>query len=668
MFIKGKGFYLALPLLVVVLAKMLHPILYVFLIFYFIFLYLKHFKILLSVSLLLSFLLFLFFYLPQPLNQNEISGKVVSKDDQSIVVKRGYHKVKVYGEFKNISLFDDISLIGKPYNFHQIQNDYAFHYQCYLYSLNIFDTLQLEKIKSNQHQDHLYHYLEKRIKTSSKVKSLLSLFILGTKDEQMKEYYQKLTQLSIVHLFALSGMHLTILQKWLMNFLKFFFSKKGQKYISLILIGVYMFSIPYNISYLRAYLMLFLPMIFGKWLNQLDIFSFLTVGMLMYNPYLIYNLSFIFSYLIYFFILLLQNQKAGKYYLFLGSIPIIISIQHVLPVFSFLIGIFLMPYIEMIYKSMLYYLLLGKYVLPFLSLEYELLLKMIAFIYDFSFTLPFSQPTLFFIGVYYYLYLKGIYKLNVNRKVTQEVCLLLSVLLAFYFYPYYNMKGQVVMIDVGQGDCFFIQQPYARGNVLIDTGGLQKSDLATSRLIPYLQSQGVFYLDAVFISHEDYDHCGALASLKEHFKVKKVLYDFKKKKIGDLVFKNLALDKYYTNSNDRSSIIYVTINHLNYLFTGDISKEVESDLYQTYHHLDVDVLKVAHHGSSSSSSEDLFKMIDPKVALISVGKNNRYRHPSYLTLKRLEAYGVKIYRSDLQGMVKIVYYGGKNYVMTSSGF
>ena len=668
MFIKGKGFYLALPLLVVVLAKMLHPILYVFLIFYFIFLYLKHFKILLSVSLLLSFLLFLFFYLPQPLNQNEISGKVVSKDDQSIVVKRGYHKVKVYGEFKNISLFDDISLIGKPYNFHQIQNDYAFNYQYYLYSLNNFDTLQLEKIKSNQHQDHLYHYLEKRIKTSSKVKSLLSLFILGTKDEQMKEYYQKLTQLSIVHLFALSGMHLTILQKWLMNFLKFFFSKKGQKCISLILIGVYMFSIPYNISYLRAYLMLFLPMIFGKWLNQLDIFSFLTVGMLMYNPYLIYNLSFIFSYLIYFFILLLQNQKAGKYYLFLGSIPIIISIQHVLPVFSFLIGIFLMPYIEMIYKSMLYYLLLGKYVLPFLSLEYELLLKMIAFIYDFSFTLPFSQPTLFFIGVYYYLYLKGIYKLNVNRKVTQEVCLLLSVLLAFYFYPYYNMKGQVVMIDVGQGDCFFIQQPYARGNVLIDTGGLQKSDLATSRLIPYLQSQGVFYLDAVFISHEDYDHCGALASLKEHFKVKKVLYDFKKKKIGDLVFKNLALDKYYTNSNDRSSIIYVTINHLNYLFTGDISKEVESDLYQTYHHLDVDVLKVAHHGSSSSSSEDLFKMIDPKVALISVGKNNRYRHPSYLTLKRLEAYGVKIYRSDLQGMVKIVYYGGKNYVMTSSGF
>lgn len=668
MFIKGKGFYIAFPLVIVILAKMLHPILYVFLIFYFIFLYFKCSKIILGISFILSFLLFIFFYLPQPLNQTEITGKIVNKDEKSIVVKKGYHKVKVYGEFQDVSLFDEISLIGKTYTYRQAKNDNAFNYQNYLYSLNIFDTLQLEKIKSYRHQKHIYSILENKIKTSTKVKSLLSLFILGTKDEQMKIYYQKLTKLSIVHLFALSGMHLAVLQKWLMNFLKFFCSKKNQKIISLLLIGMYMLMIPYNISYLRAYLMLLLPMLFNKWLNQLDLFSLLTVGMLIYNPYLIYNLSFIFSYLIYFFILLLQDQQAGKYYLFLGSIPIIISIQHVLPVFSFLIGILLMPYIEIIYKSMLYYLLLGKYVLPFLSLEYEILLKVIDFIYDFSFSLSFSQPTLFFIGSYYYLYLKGIYKLNINRKPTREICLLLSVLIAFYFYPYYNMKGQVMMIDVGQGDCFFIQQPYARGNVLIDTGGLQNSDIATSRLIPYLQSQGVFYLDAVFISHGDFDHCGALDSLTEHFKVKKVIYSFKEKKVGDLVFKNIALDKHYTSLNDQSNVIYVTINGLNYLFTGDISKEVESDLYQVYHHLDVDVLKVAHHGSSSSSSDDLFKMIEPKMAFISVGENNRYKHPSYLTLKRLEAYGIKIFRSDKQGMVKIVYYGGKNYVMTSRGF
>ena len=83
-----------------------------------------------------------------------------------------------------------------------------------------------------------------------------------------------------------------------------------------------------------------------------------------------------------------------------------------------------------------------------------------------------------------------------------------------------------------KGIVFFIQQPYARGNVLIDTGGLQKSDLATSRLIPLFTKFRVFFIwIAVFISHEDYDHCGALASFERNiFKVKKViLMNFKKK-------------------------------------------------------------------------------------------------------------------------------------------
>ncbi|MFQ9072680.1 MAG: DNA internalization-related competence protein ComEC/Rec2, partial [Faecalibacillus faecis] len=169
--------------------------------------------------------------------------------------------------------------------------------------------------------------------------------------------------------------------------------------------------------------------------------------------------------MIYFFILLLQNQKAGKYYLFLGSVPIIISIQHALPVFSFLTAPLLMPIVEVIYQTMLYYLILGKPILYILSFEYEILLKMIDFLTDFSFSLHFSQPTFFFIGVYYYLYLKGIYKINMQRKIHQELSLLFAVLLAFYFYPFYNMKGQVVMIDVGQGDCFFIQQPFHKGNI-----------------------------------------------------------------------------------------------------------------------------------------------------------------------------------------------------------
>lgn len=662
MSLKGKMFYICFPLFLIVLTKMIHSVFIVFLGIYFCFLFKRFSKGFGLGILLITIIAFLCFLLPQPLNKTEISGKVVGLDEKSVILKTGYHKVKVYGEFKDISMYDTVSLVGKEYTLNESGNDYGFNYQNYLYSLNIFDTLKLEKIISLKHTTHPYHSLEKKIKIKSKVSSLLSLFILGVKDEQMKDYYEKLTKLSLVHLFALSGMHLMILQKFINQLTKFFFSKRIQKMIALVFIGLYLSIIPYNISFLRAYLMMLFVPLFKRIFNPLDLFSLLTVGMLFYNPYLIYNLSFIFSYTIYFFILLLQRQEKGKYYLFLGSVPIIISIQHALPVFSFLTAPLLMPMVEVVYQTMLYYLILGKPILYVLSFEYEILLKMIDFLTDFSFSFHFSQPTFFFIGVYYYLYLKGIYKINMQRKIHQELFLLLGILLAFYFYPFYNMKGQVVMIDVGQGDCFFIQQPFNKGNILIDTGGLKNTDVATKRIIPYLESQGVFSLDAVFISHQDFDHCGALESLKTHFKVKEVIEDFKEKRVGNLCFKNLALDKRYLNENDRSSIIYVTINHLNYLFTGDISQEVERDLYQMYQKLDVDVLKVAHHGSKTSSSDDLFKMMDPKIALISVGKNNFYRHPSYATLKRLKSYGVRIYRSDEMGMVKIVCYGEKNYV------
>ena len=215
---------------------------------------------------------------------------------------------KVYGEFKEIKMYDEITLIGKPYVINETGNDYAFNYQNYLYSLNIFDILKLEQVISLKHVTHPYHYLEKKVKTKTKVSSLLSLFILGAKDEQMKNYYEKLTKLSLVHLFALSGMHLMILQKWLNHLTKFFFSKRMQNIVSLVVIGFYLSIIPYNISFLRAYLMMLLVQLFKRIFNPLDLFSLLTVGMLFYNPYLIYNLSFIFSYTIYFFILLLQKK------------------------------------------------------------------------------------------------------------------------------------------------------------------------------------------------------------------------------------------------------------------------------------------------------------------------------------------------------------------------
>ena len=662
MSLKGKIIYFVVPVFFYVLAKMIHHVFYAFIFVYFLYCF-RCFSLQKMITIVLFFVITtIIFRVPQVHPIDHIEGKVVAVDTDYIVIQDGYEKAKVYGTFKNVNIGDKIAVTGKEQEISLPANDHAFHYQHYLYSLNIFHTLKLTQITYHQKNDGFYLFLQRRVNQNKDISSLASLFVLGTKDEAMEEFYEKLLDLSLVHLFALSGMHLNVLKQWLQQFLKFFFSKRSQNIISIVLIGIYLSIIPYNISFLRAYFMMLLPMIFHRYFNKLDIFLLLTLLMLFYNPYIIFHLSFLFSYSVYFFILLFQNNKKMKYLLLLAAIPIVLSVNYKINVLSLLLSVSLMPFIEMIYKSILYYIIFGKYIVPLVILLYQCFEIIIRFLYQNAFYFYFPQPTLFFILIYYVLYLKIILKVNMKRTFQKELSCLLGLLLAFYFYPYYNMQGKVVMINVGQGDCFLIKQPFSLGNILIDTGGLKNRDLATGTIIPYLYSEGIKKLDAVFISHEDFDHCGALQSLLQHFPVKKVIYDFKKIKIGQLSFYNLALDKNYEDENDRSSIIYVCINHLYYLFTGDISEKVEHDLCIKYKELKVDVLKVSHHGSFSATSQELLKLIKPKVALISAGKNNIYHHPHVDVIQRLNDYDIHVYRSDQMGMVSIVYYGKDNYI------
>lgn len=662
MSVKGNMLILGLPLFFYILARMIHPVFYlpVVLLIVFSYRYLSRKKY--AVYLVILIMMMVLFSVPGPVKSEHVKGKIVAQDEDSIVVKDGYHKFKVYGDFQHCRIYDEIELEGQYRTITTPDNHNAFNYQNYLYSLNIFDCLDLKAVISCQSHQHLYHLLEQRVNQNSELKSLVSLFVLGTKDEQMKDYYEKLTELSLVHLFALSGMHLMILKKWLCQFLQFFCSKKVQEIVAVLIIGLYVYIIPYNISFLRAYLMLILPLILGRFLNRLDIFVLLTLGMLFYNPYLLYNLSFVFSYLVYFMIILFQNNKRMTYLLMLSAVPILLHVNYKLNLVTMLLSVSITPLIEIIYQCILYYLIFGQWVAGILTVLFTVFDTIMTFLYDMSFYLYFPKPNLLFICSYYFIYFRVILKVNMNRNAGKELSCLLGLMVAFYFYPFYDMQGKVVMISVGQGDCFLIKQPFQQGNILIDTGGLEYRDVATETVIPYLYSEGIRSLDAVFISHDDFDHCGALPSLQEHFSVKEVIYDFQEKTIGQLKFENLAIDKYYGDANDRSTVIYVEINHLRYLFTGDISQIAEKDLYEKYHHLDVDVLKVAHHGSSSSTSQELLKLIRPKIALISVGKDNFYGHPHQQTLQRLKDYGISIYRSDLQGMVTIFYYFDENYI------
>lgn len=173
--------------------------------------------------------------------------------------------------------------------------------------------------------------------------------------------------------------------------------------------------------------------------------------------------------------------------------------------------------------------------------------------------------------------------------------------------------------------------------------------------------------------HGDYDHMGEVINLVNDFKVDNVIFncgeynDLENELINVLdkkhieyysCIKELNIDEYklqflntveYDNENDNSSVIYLNYNNYKFLFMGDASTTREKDILEKYNLNNIDVLKIGHHGSKTSSSKTFIDKISPKYSIISVGKNNRYGHPNDSVLNNLE--GSKIYRTDEDGSI-----------------
>ena len=173
--------------------------------------------------------------------------------------------------------------------------------------------------------------------------------------------------------------------------------------------------------------------------------------------------------------------------------------------------------------------------------------------------------------------------------------------------------------------------------------------------------------------HGDFDHMGEAINLVEDFKVEKVIFncgpynDLEKELIKVLdkkkikyysCIKELNIDKNklyflqtkeYDNENDNSNVIYTELDGYKFMFMGDASSTTEKEILSMYNLPNIDVLKVGHHGSKTSSSKEFIDEINPKYSIISVGKNNRYGHPNNEVLDNLE--NSKIYRTDQDGSI-----------------
>ena len=171
MSLKGKIIYFVLPVFFYVLARMIHQVFYAFIFVYF-FYCLKCFSLKTTMTIVLFFIVtMIVFRIPQVHPIDHIEGKVVGVDTNYIVIQDGYDKAKVYGSFENVNIGDKIAVTGTEQEISLPANDHAFHYQHYLYSLNIFHTLKLNQIIYHQKNDGFYLFLQKRVNQNKNISS-----------------------------------------------------------------------------------------------------------------------------------------------------------------------------------------------------------------------------------------------------------------------------------------------------------------------------------------------------------------------------------------------------------------------------------------------------------------------------------------------------------------
>lgn len=234
------------------------------------------------------------------------------------------------------------------------------------------------------------------------------------------------------------------------------------------------------------------------------------------------------------------------------------------------------------------------------------------------------------------------------RKDYQLYLLLLMCLLTLN-----NPIKHVTFIDVGQGDATLISN--LNYKILIDTG----SAYNYHKLKKTLYEEGVYTLDYLLISHNDEDHCGNVDNLLKDFKVKNIVYEK-----GDIAYKDLyfyCLDAgIFDNDNDNSVVYYLDINDYSFLFTGDISKNVEMLIVNRYAIDKVNCLKVSHHGSATGTSSYFVGKILPDYAIIST--NGKYNHPHKETLDTLNSYLVDTLITKELGNIRFNFIGNLKYL------
>ena len=612
------------------------------------------------------------------INDYKINDKTITIYFDDIIGKYYIDNDDEIKNFKsNYSFGDKVYIEGEisvPNN-NTIPNN--FNYKDYLYHKYIYYIVKIDKIKMISKNDNIFlnikNSIYKRI-DSIKYNDYLYAFVLGKSYHIDSEVLNNYKINGITHLFALSGLHVSMFSSIILFILKKIKLNEKLSYLitSLFLI-FFAFIASFTPSIVRSVLFFILSSINNVYYLYIKpkYLLYIVFSILIFiNPFYIYDTGFILSFCISFFILLFNEKNKINNNLLsilvisilstLSSLPIIINMSYEVNILGFINNLFFIPYVTyIVFPLSIIVVFISKlsFILNFLIIIMEYISKVSSNILNIK--LIFPKMSLFLIIIYYVLLILIVKKINLKK--------IFIIYLSFlYFRCDFDKNNYVYFIDVGQGDSALIVTKNNK-SILIDTGGKVGSNysLMKSNVIPFFKSIGIRKLDYLFITHGDYDHAGYGIDLVNNFNVKNRFtnngkYNSLEKKLNVKSFNNSYIkidnveiyslnNKLYNNENSDSLVLLVIIDNYKLLFMGDASINTEKDIIDNYDIGDVFILKVGHHGSKTSSSEEFIDNVNPKYSIISVGKNNKFGHPNKEVLDNLSS--SKIYRTDIDGSI-----------------
>lgn len=606
------------------------------------------------------------------------SYKITIKNKEKLIIY--YH----INDNKNINLNigDEIKVTGEFNKPQKNTSKNLFNYQKYLYNKNIHYIVNAKSIKVLKANTNILNHIKLYIKNNLSNNTYLNAFILGDKSLIKQDVLVSYQENGISHLLAISGMHITLLSNLILKLLKKIRIKETKRYIiTSFSLLFYLFLIGIQPSALRGILFFILfsiNKIYYFYIKPQNIFLIVLSITLLINPFFIYDIGFQYSFLISLTLILMSKSITGNhlqkllktsYLSFVVTIPISLYNYNQINILSIIYNLFFVPLVSSIIFPFSIITLFLRPLTPIYNIFIFILEKVSLILNEITISkLIFPKLNIIIYIIYFILIIIHLKFLNKSKL---PLLILIIFLTLHYIYPIIHNTSYLNMIDVGQGDSILLHSN--NESILIDTGGTittNESKIVKNTTIPLLKSLGVRELKYLILTHGDADHMGEAKYLIENFKVENIIINSGKTNYleeelinirKDIIkgneelqiscgdFELIQLNEEYQDENTSSQIYYVTNGNINILLTGDASIESELNLLNKYDLPEIDILKVGHHGSKTSSSTKFIDYIKPKYSLISCGKDNKFNHPNSSVLDTLK--DSKIYRTDEDGSI-----------------